>query len=76
MLNIICGSQDSYKIEVTFNAWLKGFRITEIPIVFIEREAGDSKFSKLIIVEAVFMVLFLGLKSIPFRIKRLFGGGK
>lgn len=66
----------SFQIEVSFRAWLKGFRICEIPIVFVEREAGDSKFSKRIIYEAVFMVLLLGVKSIPFRIKRLFGKGR
>jgi dolichol-phosphate mannosyltransferase len=63
----------SFQIEVSFRAWLKGYRIREIPITFVEREAGDSKFSKKIIWEAVFMVLWLGLHSIPFRIKRLFG---
>ncbi|MFH2054459.1 MAG: polyprenol monophosphomannose synthase [bacterium] len=62
----------SFQIEVSFRAWLKRFRIREIPIIFVEREAGDSKFSRKIIWEAVFMVLYLGLQSIPFRIKRLF----
>jgi len=66
----------SFQIEVSFRVWLKGFRICELPIVFVEREAGNSKFSKRIIYEAIFMVLYLGLKSIPFRIKRLFGFGK
>ena len=66
----------SFQIEVSFRVWLKGYRICEIPIVFVEREAGSSKFSKKIIYEAIFMVLYLGLKSIPFRVKRLFGLGK
>ena len=66
----------SFQIEVSFRAWLQGFRIREIPIIFVEREAGHSKFSKKIIYEAIFMVLYLGLKSIPFRFKRLFGFGK
>lgn len=66
----------SFQIEVSFQAWLRNFRIREIPIVFVEREAGDSKFSRRIIWEAVFMVLRLGFKSLPFRIKRLFGRGK
>ncbi|MCK4858226.1 MAG: polyprenol monophosphomannose synthase [candidate division Zixibacteria bacterium] len=66
----------SFQIEVSFRAWLKGFTIREIPIVFVEREAGTSKFSRRIIFEAVYMVLYLGLKSIPFRLKRLFGKSK
>lgn len=66
----------SFQIEVSFRVWLKNYRIREIPIVFVEREAGHSKFSKKIIYEAVFMVLYLGVKSIPHRLRRLFGQGK
>jgi len=62
----------SFQIEVSFRAWLKNFRIREIPIIFVEREAGDSKFSRKIMWEAGYMVLYLGLQSIPFRVKRLF----
>ena len=65
----------SFQIEVSFRAWLHGFKIQETPIVFVEREAGHSKFSKKIIYEAVFMVLYLGVQSIPFRVKRLLGFG-
>jgi dolichol-phosphate mannosyltransferase len=66
----------SFQIEVSFRAWLHGFKIQETPIIFVEREAGHSKFSKKIIYEAVFMVLYLGIQSIPFRVKRLFSFGK
>ena len=66
----------SFQIEVSFRAWLHGFKIQETPIIFVEREAGHSKFSKKIIYEAVFMVLYLGVQSIPFRVKRLFSFGK
>ena len=65
----------SFQIEVSFRAWLHGFKIQETPIVFVEREAGHSKFSKKIIYEAVFMVLYLGIQSIPFRVKRFFRFG-
>lgn len=75
-LDAIKSNGYSFQIEVSFKAWLKGFRIKEIPIIFIEREAGDSKFSRRIIVEAMFMVLYLGLRSIPFRLGRLFGKGR
>ena len=63
----------SFQIEVTFRAWLMGFRIREIPITFVEREAGQSKLSRRIMFEAVFMVIYLGMKSFPYRMKRLFG---
>lgn len=66
----------SFQIEVTHRAWMHGFSIREFPIIFVEREAGHSKFSKKIIYEAMWMVIYLGVKAVPFRIKRLFGFGK
>lgn len=40
-----------FQIELTYRAWLKNFRITEIPITFTERTVGHSKFSLRIIWE-------------------------
>ena len=42
----------------------KGFKIVEIPILFIDRRAGESKMSKKVVYEAYFMVWKLKLKSI------------
>lgn len=50
----------SFQIEVSYWAWRKGFRISEIPIVFVDRRAGISKMNRRIIREAVFVVLRLG----------------
>jgi len=46
----------SFQIEMSFRAWKKGFRIKEIPIVFEDRKAGQSKMSKKIVREAIWMV--------------------
>lgn len=46
----------SFQIEMSFKAWKKGFRIHEIPIIFMDRRAGISKMSKKIVREAVTMV--------------------
>jgi dolichol-phosphate mannosyltransferase len=46
----------AFQIEMSFRAWKKGFRIGEIPIVFVDRSEGTSKMSKNIIWEAVWMV--------------------
>jgi dolichol-phosphate mannosyltransferase len=46
----------AFQIEMTFRAWKKGFRIKEIPIVFVDRTEGSSKMSKRIVREAVWMV--------------------
>jgi dolichol-phosphate mannosyltransferase len=46
----------AFQIEMTYRAWKKGFRIVEIPIVFVDRTEGSSKMSKRIVREAVWMV--------------------
>lgn len=54
----------SFQIEMTFKAYKKGFRIKEIPIVFVDRVKGKSKMSKKIVREAVIMVWILRIRSI------------
>ncbi len=46
----------AFQIEMSFRAWKKGFRIVEVPIVFVDRTHGASKMSKRIVREAVWMV--------------------
>lgn len=46
----------AFQIEVSFKAWRNGFRIQEIPIIFVDRQAGVSKISKNIMWEAIFLV--------------------
>lgn len=58
----------SFQIEMTFKAYKKGFKIKEIPIVFLDRVQGKSKMSKKIVIEAIFMVWKLRLRSIVGRL--------
>ena len=46
----------AFQIEMSFRAWRKGFRIVEIPIVFVDRSEGTSKMSFNIQREAFWMV--------------------
>jgi dolichol-phosphate mannosyltransferase len=46
----------SFQIEMSLRAWRNGFAIGEIPIVFADRDLGESKMSKKIIWEAVWRV--------------------
>ena len=46
----------SFQIEVNFICWKKGFRIVEMPILFVDRRVGISKMSRKIIWEAAFLV--------------------
>ncbi len=54
----------AFQIELTFKAWKHGFRIKEIPIIFIDRVAGVSKLSKSIMWEAVFLVWKLRINAL------------
>ena len=45
-----------FQIEMTHKAWMKGFRIGEIPIVFEDRKEGTSKMSGNIVYEALWVV--------------------
>lgn len=54
----------AFQIEMTFKAWKKGYKICEIPIIFIDRTEGHSKMSKKIVHEAIFMVWKLRIRSI------------
>lgn len=53
----------SFQIEMNFKAWKKGFKIKEVPIVFVDRTEGSSKMSKSIVYEAIFMVWKLRFAS-------------
>ena len=61
-LDHITSSGYSFQIEMTHNAWMKGFRIREIPIVFEDRRAGYSKMSMAIAREAIVMVIKLAAR--------------
>ena len=56
----------SFQIEMNFRAWIKGYKIKEMPIIFSDRTIGQSKMSKKIVYEAIFMVWRL-------RIWKIFG---
>jgi dolichol-phosphate mannosyltransferase len=45
-----------FQIEVTYRAILAGFRVAEVPIVFSDRTAGQSKMSSRIALEAMWLV--------------------
>ncbi len=63
-LDKITSNGYAFQIEMNFKAWKKGFRIKEIPIIFYDREKGNSKMSKKIVREAVLLVWKLRFKSI------------
>ena len=53
----------AFQIEMSVRAWRKGFKIHEIPIVFVDRAEGQSKMNKAIVREAVWKVPRLRLMA-------------
>lgn len=53
-----------FQIEMKYKIWKKGFKIVEVPIIFTNRVAGESKISANIMGEAVFGILMLRIRSI------------
>ncbi len=62
-LDDVRSSGYSFQIEMSMRAWKKGFRIKEIPIIFVDRVAGTSKMSKRIVREAIWMVWLLRIRA-------------
>ena len=58
----------AFQIETTYRALKAGCRVVEVPIVFAEREAGSSKMSRGIVLEAVTKVPTLRLRSLLSRL--------
>jgi dolichol-phosphate mannosyltransferase len=54
----------AFQIEMSFKVWKKGFRLLEIPIVFLDRRIGTSKMSRHIVYEALFMLWRLRFRSL------------
>jgi dolichol-phosphate mannosyltransferase len=52
-----------FQIELTYRAIKAGFRVVEVPIVFVDRRVGQSKMSKAIFLEAMGMVWKLRLRG-------------
>jgi dolichol-phosphate mannosyltransferase len=57
-----------FQIEVSYLAWRKNFRIVEIPIVFHDRTEGQSKMSRKIVYEAIWMVWRLRWRTLTGKI--------
>jgi dolichol-phosphate mannosyltransferase len=60
----------AFQIEMKFTSWKLGFKITEVPITFIDRKLGASKMNKGIIKEGVWGVLQLRLMSMKRNYKK------
>jgi dolichol-phosphate mannosyltransferase len=60
----------AFQIEMKFTAYKYGFKLKEVPIIFINRVLGVSKMNSSIFGEALFGVLHLKLRSFFRKYKR------
>ena len=58
----------AFQIEMNFRCWRKGYRLQEIPIIFVDRRSGTSKLSQGVINEAVWIVWWLRIQGLFRRI--------
>jgi dolichol-phosphate mannosyltransferase len=58
----------AFQIETTYRALRKGFRVQEVPIVFVDRVEGTSKMSRAIVLEAAWKVPALRLAALRGRL--------
>jgi dolichol-phosphate mannosyltransferase len=59
-----------FQIEMTYRARQHGAAITEVPISFVDREAGESKMSSVIVVEALALVTWWAVGRLARRLVR------
>ncbi len=60
-----------FQVDLAWQLWKAGHRIVEVPITFVERERGESKMSRAIVVEALWRVTVWGFTSRRSRGRRL-----
>jgi dolichol-phosphate mannosyltransferase len=65
-----------FQIEMTYRAKEHGAAITEVPISFVDRAAGESKMSSVIVVEALGLVTWWGLGRLARGLRRALTGGR
>jgi len=54
----------AFQIEMKYNAWKLGFKLTEVPITFVDRKEGVSKMSSNIIGEAIKGVVVMRISQV------------
>jgi dolichol-phosphate mannosyltransferase len=52
-----------FQVDLAWQAWRAGNRVVEVPITFVERERGESKMSRAIVLEALWRVTWWGVAS-------------
>jgi dolichol-phosphate mannosyltransferase len=65
-----------FQVDLAWRALKAGFKVVEVPITFIEREYGDSKMSKRIVIEALVLTTMWGIAHRAEQLRSLVGKRK
>ena len=60
----------AFQVELNYECTALGYRVTEVPIIFRDRQVGQSKMSSRIVFEAMVVVLMLRLRTLRARLRR------
>jgi dolichol-phosphate mannosyltransferase len=52
-----------FQVDLALRSWQRGYRVVEVPITFVEREAGASKMSRAIVIEALWRITLWGAQN-------------
>lgn len=52
-----------FQVDLAWQTWRAGHDVVEVPITFVERERGESKMSRSIVLEALWRVTWWGVRS-------------
>lgn len=61
--DLVKANGSGFQIEMAHNAWMKGFKVVEVPITFEDRMGGTSKMSGNILYEALWVVWELATRK-------------
>jgi len=62
-LSTVASQGYCFQIDLAWQSWKAGWEVVEVPITFVERERGESKMNRSIVLEAVWRVAWWGLRS-------------
>jgi dolichol-phosphate mannosyltransferase len=65
-----------FQVDLAWRAVQQGLRVTEVPITFVEREIGDSKMSRDIVLEALWRVTVWGAQHRGRQLRDLVEGAR
>ncbi|MEX2290906.1 MAG: polyprenol monophosphomannose synthase [Mycobacteriales bacterium] len=52
-----------FQVDLAWQSWKAGWEVVEVPITFVERERGESKMNRAIVLEALWRVTWWGLRN-------------